>query len=137
MPCRRQGDPLGTCRRVEVDGLHQSWLDLLKDLAWGRYRGENHVLNVYERPRFPTCTIWVFPEVSSLVAQMVKNPPAMRESWVRSLCWEDPLEEGMAAHSGILAWRIPTAKFILTSHCPAHTFLLFTVFPLFSELCPA
>ena len=48
MPCRRQGDPLGTCHRVEVDGLHQSWLDLLKDLAWGRYRGENHVLNVYE-----------------------------------------------------------------------------------------
>ena len=110
MPCRRQGDPLGTCRRVEVDGLRQSWLDLLKDLAWGRYRGENHVLNVYERPRFPTCTIWVFPEVSSLVAQMVKNPPAMRESWVRSLCWEDPLEEGMAAHSGILAWRIPTDR---------------------------
>ena len=37
----------------------------------------------------------------------VKNPPAMRESWVRSLDWEDPLEEGMATHSSILAWRIP------------------------------
>ena len=38
---------------------------------------------------------------------MVKNPPAMWETWVRSLAWEDPLEEGMATHSSILAWRIP------------------------------
>jgi len=38
---------------------------------------------------------------------MVKNPPAMQETWVRSLSWEDPLEEGMAIHSSILAWRIP------------------------------
>ena len=44
---------------------------------------------------------------TSLVAQLVKNPPAMRETWVRSLDWEDPLEEGMATHSSILAWRIP------------------------------
>ena len=36
-----------------------------------------------------------------------KNPPAMRESWVRSLGWEDPLEKGKATHSSILAWRIP------------------------------
>ena len=42
-----------------------------------------------------------------LVAQMVKNPPAMWETWVRSLGWEDPLEEGMATHSSILAWRVP------------------------------
>jgi len=41
------------------------------------------------------------------VAQTVKNPPAMRETWVQSLGWEDPLEEGMATHSSILAWRIP------------------------------
>ena len=43
---------------------------------------------------------------ASLVAQLVKNPPAMRETWVQSLSWEDPLEEGMATHSSILAWRI-------------------------------
>ena len=43
---------------------------------------------------------------ASLVAQMVKNLPAMRETWVWSLGWEDPLEEGMAIHSSILAWRI-------------------------------
>ena len=38
---------------------------------------------------------------------MVKNPPAMRESWIRSLGWDDPLEKGKATHSSILAWRIP------------------------------
>ena len=42
---------------------------------------------------------------ASLVAQTVKNPPAMPETWVQSLSWEDPLEEGMATHSSILAWR--------------------------------
>ena len=44
---------------------------------------------------------------ASLVSQMVKNLPAMRETSVRSLGWEDPLEEGMATHPSILAWRIP------------------------------
>ena len=41
------------------------------------------------------------------MAQMVKNPPVMRETWVQSLGWEDPLEEGMATHSSILAWITP------------------------------
>ena len=41
---------------------------------------------------------------ASLLAQLVKNSPAMWETWVRSLGWEDPLEKGKAAHSGILAW---------------------------------
>ena len=44
---------------------------------------------------------------ASLVAQLVKNLPAMRETWVRSLGWKDPLEESMATQSGILAWKIP------------------------------
>ena len=39
--------------------------------------------------------------------QTVKNPPAMRETWVQSLGWEDLLKEGMATHSSILAWQIP------------------------------
>ena len=44
---------------------------------------------------------------ASLVAQLLKNPPAMKETWVRSLDWEDPLGEGKVTHSSILAWRIP------------------------------
>ena len=41
------------------------------------------------------------------MTQTVKNPPAVQESWVQSLCWDDALEKEMAAHSSILAWRIP------------------------------
>ena len=44
---------------------------------------------------------------ASLVAQLVKNPPTMQETWVRSLSWEDPLEMGKATNSNILVWRIP------------------------------
>ena len=43
---------------------------------------------------------------ASLVAQLVKDLPAMRETWIQSLGWEDPLEKGKATHSNILAWRI-------------------------------
>ena len=49
----------------------------------------------------------MLPTWDSLVAQLVKNPPEMQETWVPSLGWEDPLEEGMATHTSILAWRIP------------------------------
>ena len=45
--------------------------------------------------------VWVF-----LIAQLVKNLPAMQETWVQSLGWEDLLEKGKATHSSILAWRI-------------------------------
>ena len=51
---------------------------------------------------YPLQYSWAF-----LVAQMVKNLPAMLETWVQSLGWEDALEEGMETHSSILAWRIP------------------------------
>ena len=55
-----------------------------------------------EKTGYPLQYSW-----ASLVVQMIKNPPAMWETWVRSLGWEDLLEEGMATHSSILAWRIP------------------------------
>ena len=51
---------------------------------------------------YPLQYSWV-----SLVVQQVKNPPAMRETWVQSLGWEHLLEKGKATHSSILAWRIP------------------------------
>ena len=49
----------------------------------------------------------------SLLAQLVKNPPAMWESWVRSLGWEDPLEKGKATHANILPWRNPCTEAIV------------------------
>ena len=56
----------------------------------------------------PLSSFFIYAYIwASLVAQMVKNPPAMLETPVRFLSWEDPLEEGMATHSSILAWKIP------------------------------
>ena len=52
-------------------------------------------------------TIYQLPNWTSLAAQVVNNPPALWETWVRSLGWEDPLEKGTAAHSSILAWTTP------------------------------
>ena len=46
-------------------------------------------------------------EWASLVAQPVKSPPAVQETWVRPLDWDDPLEKGKATHSSILAWKVP------------------------------
>ena len=52
----------------------------------------------------PSCDSSV---IAALVAQLVRNPPAVQETQVQSLGWEDPLEKGMATRSSVLAWRIP------------------------------
>ena len=57
------------------------------------------------QPQVPL--ILLIPPKGSLVAQLVKNLPAMRETWVQCLGWEDPLEKEKATHSSMLAWRIP------------------------------
>ena len=62
--------------------------------GWGRSPGEGI--------GYPFQHSW-----ASLVAHLLKNQPAMWETWVRSLGWEDPPEEAMATHSSVLAWKIP------------------------------
>ena len=57
---------------------------------------------------------------ASLVAQLVKNPPVMRETWVHSLGWEDALEKEKAAHSSILGWRIPRTVLSMGSQRVRH-----------------
>ena len=59
---------------------------------------------------FFTLQIFISPILASFMAQRVKNLPAMWETWLRSLDWEDPLRECMATHSSIVAWRIPTDR---------------------------
>ena len=61
----------------------------------------------WRRESLPTPVFWPREFHVLYVAQMVKNPPAMQETWVRSLGQEDPLEKEMATLSSILAWRIP------------------------------
>ena len=63
---------------------------------------------------------------ASLVAQLVKNPPAMQKTWVRSLSWEDPLKKGKTTHSNILVWRISwTVQFMGTQRV-RHNWATFT-----------
>ena len=65
------------------------------------------MFSVYDSENLDSKFWYLHLEKASLVAQVVKDPPAMWETWVRSLVWEDPLEKGLATHSSILAWRIP------------------------------
>ena len=66
---------------------------------------------------------------ASLVAQLVKNPPTMWETWFRSLGWEDALKKGKAAHSSILAWRIPlTVQSMGSQRVRLSGFHFFTVY---------
>ena len=71
--------------------------------------GSASVLPVNIQGQFPLGLTGLISVLSraSLVAQMVNNLPAMPETWVQSLGWEDPLEKGKATHSSILAWIIP------------------------------
>ena len=62
-------------------------------------------LNILNSP-FLSVYVWYHAKVSP-GGSVGKNPPAVQETWVPSLGWEDPLEEGMATHSSILAWRTP------------------------------
>ena len=70
--------------------------------------------------------VTVCPGRASLVAQLVKNLPAMRETWVWSLGWDDPLEKGKATHSSILAWRIPWTLQSMGSQRVRHDWATFT-----------
>ena len=74
----------------------------MKDLGWNREANQFDLMSWFSSVGYP-------PQYSgaSLVAQMVKNLPATQETWVSSLGREDPLEDNMATHSSILAWRTP------------------------------
>ena len=79
--------------------IHQHFIETDECLQLDAKR-VTHLLNQ------DTLTVRADDQVS-LVAQTVKNPPAMLKTWVGSLGWQDPLEKGMATHSSILVWRIP------------------------------
>ena len=70
-----------------------------------------------------------------LVAQLVKNPPAVWETWVQSLGWEGSLEKGMATHSSILAWRIPWTVYSMGSQRVGHDWAIFTFHAYIKFLC--
>ena len=90
--------------------LAGNWTDVFQiassDKLYGNY-GPNVTSSINS---FAVLFVFVLCVWASLTAQMVKNLPAMQETWIWSLGWEDPLEKGMATHSSILAWRIPRTE---------------------------
>ena len=93
-----------------IQGLKLHLLHLLHLLYW---QADSLALCHLESPGFKLYKIDLFIEYiyiyiyGFLIAKLIKNPPAIQETWVWSLCWEDPLEKGKSTHSSILAWRIP------------------------------
>ena len=88
-PGERKGYPL------QYSGLENS----MDCIVHGVAKSQTWLSNVYFHV---SLYLW-----ASLIAQLVKNPPSMLETWVWSLGWEDPLEKGKATHSSIMAWKIP------------------------------
>ena len=89
------------CHRITHAGATLGHRDMQPFIS-ALFSEKNKILMHSENLIFPFSQKW-----ASLVAQLVKNPPAMQETLVRSLGWEDPLEKGKAIHSSTLDWRIP------------------------------
>ena len=86
-----------------IVSFHRICTELKKIINTLKSRSESYLTVSLPKPHlWPTISI-----SASLVTQRLKRLPAMRDTWVRSLGWEDPLEKEMATHSSILAWRIP------------------------------
>ena len=91
--------PIGMAR-LYLKGLNSPGVQMNK-AHW--HQQNNAILSVLRVPHPFFFLNWI----ASLVAQLVKNPPAMQETGVRSLGWKDPREKAMATHSSILAWKVP------------------------------
>ena len=115
---------LKQCLHVKIISVTRWSLSMKHCDAWW-WPAAAHRCSVLMRTQMLSCFIpntgWLLDCRASLVAQLVKNPPAMRETWVQSLGWEDPLEKGKANHSSILTWRIPWTEKSMGS--PSRTWL--------------
>ena len=90
--------------RVNIDILG---ISELKWTGMGEFSADNHYIYYCGQESLRRNGVALIFNRASLVAQLVKNPPAMQETWVQSLGWKDPLEKGEATHCSILLWRIP------------------------------
>ena len=119
-------------QRLHVKIISVTWWSLWMkhcDAWW--WLAAAHRCSVLVRTHMLSCFIpntgWLLNCRASLVAQLVKNPPAMRETWVQSLGWEDPLEKGKAIHYSILAWRSPWTVEAMGSQRVGHDRATFTL----------
>ena len=96
--------------RVKSSVLSETW-GYRRRLGRVLHRKQEYSFYLFLRPRqmppAPGSSLMTSGQNFNLVVQRVKNLPAVQETWVQALGWEDSLEKGMATHSSILAWRIP------------------------------
>ena len=90
--------------RVNIDILG---ISELKWTGMGEFNSDDHYIYYRGQESLRRNGVALIFNRASLVAQLVKNPPAMQETWVQSLGWKEPLEKGEATHCSILLWRIP------------------------------
>ena len=117
----------GGSSRAVVCGLLLRWLLCCRSRILGCVgfnscgsQTPEHRLTIVTHGLHCSSACGIFLDQASLVAQLVKNPPAMWETWVRALGWEDPLEKGKATHPSILAWRIPWTVWSIGSQRVGH-----------------
>ena len=112
MACSPPGSSIHRIFQVRI----LEWVAISYSMGSSQPRERTHVscVSCIDRQILSHCATWEAPFTSSwlwigasLVAQLVKNPSVVRETWARSLGWEDPLEKEMAPHSSTLAWKIP------------------------------
>ena len=106
--------------KIEIQQLLEEnkaeFLTVFKTWMWESFSNNDPKPEAqYKQKQNKNLTTWKYGHLyewswASLVSWLVKNTPAVQETWVWSLGWEDPLEEGMATHSSILAWRIPRTE---------------------------
>ena len=110
-------------QRIWINNLSANLIGRLWKTRWqhGKMpRVECWMRKVYTHKTISTVWANLWKLRASLIAQLVKNPPTMQETWVPSLGWEDPLERGKATHSSILAWRIPCTVWSMGSQRVGH-----------------
>ena len=129
IPWRRGRLPTPVFWPGEFHGLYSPWGSQRVGHDWATFTSlhfqqckgfSSQFLHILSSP----CCLLTFG--ASLVAQLIKNPPAMQGTWVWSLAWEDPLEKGKATHSSILVWRIPWTLLAMGSQRVGHDWVTFT-----------
>ena len=119
--------------------FYNSHLDRWGDMAvWFAFPWWLVIMSIISRASWPSVCLWKnmysYPLsiLASFVAQLVRKPSAMQETWVQSLGWEDPLEKGKGTHSSILAWRMSWTIEYTGSQRVGHNWTTFTFIKCFS-----
>ena len=110
--------PLSELQKIKLNTSHGTFLKPRRPVRHAGFGNRYYCLEVCGLSVSNLCLLRMLQ--ASIVAQLLKNLPTVQETWVQSLGWEDLLEKGMAAHSSILAWRIPWVQSLVREDSTCH-----------------